>query len=411
MSDAATVPIFDPSDAATRADPFALFRRLQDEDPIHWSPALRGWVITRYDDVRSVATNREMSPDRLTPFFRSLPDPAQRGLADVIRYLNLWMVFRNPPEHTRLRALMGKAFTPRAVEALRPNVAALVGTLLDRIGDGGAVDAIDALAGPLPALVIMDMLGVPREAVSSMKEWSDDMVVFVGSARGAADKYARAERGAHEMAGYFRAIIAERRAVPRDDMISALIAARDEGNALSEDELVASCMLLLFAGHETTTNLIGNAIVALIRHPDQQARLRAEPALIDSAVEEFLRFDGPSHGLARVVAVDHEFGGKRLKQGERVFAMLNAANRDPRRFPDPDRLDLGRTPNRHLTFGVGPHFCLGAPLARIEGRLCLEALLRRFGRIDFAEDPARLDWLDSLIMRGVRALPVRLATA
>ena len=402
---------YDPADRAVRADPFPLFARLREDDPVHWSPALRAWIVTRYDDVRAVATAPSMSPDRLAPFFRALPDATRSTLAEVARYLNLWMVFRDPPEHTRLRGLVARAFTPRAAEALRPAIAAIVDQLVDRLDRRGPVDAIADLAGPLPALVIMDMLGVPRDAVGAMKEWSDDMVVFVGSARDAPDKYERARRGAHAMAGYFRAIVAERRAAPRDDMISALIAARDEGHALGEDELVASCMLLLFAGHETTTNLIGNALIALARDPEAQARLRADPGLIASAVEEFLRFDGPSHGLARVVARDHEFGGKRLEEGQRVFAMLNAANRDPRQFPDPDRLDLARAPNRHATFGFGIHFCLGAPLARIEAQLCLNALLARFRAIGFAGDPARLDWLDSLIMRGVRALPLALERA
>ncbi len=403
--------VYDPGDPAIRSDPFPIFRRLQDEDPVHWSPALRGWVITRYEDVRSVATSKEMSPDRLTPFYRSMPDATQRTLSEVIRYLNLWMVFRNPPEHTRLRGLMSKAFTPRAVEALRPNVSALVDLLLDRIGDRREIDWIADVAGPLPALVIMDMLGVPRDAVAPMKEWSDEMALFVGSARGAADKYERARHGSHEMAAYFRRIIAERREAPRDDMISAMIAARDQNQQLSEDELVASCMLLLFAGHETTTNLIGNGVIQLVQHPQEQARLRQTPGLIDSAVEECLRFDGPSGALARVVGAEHEFAGKQMKAGARIFAMLNAANRDGRFFAEPDRFDIARAPNRHVTFGFGLHFCLGAPLARIEAQLCIDALLRRFATIEFAADPAGFDWLDALIMRGVKSLPLRIGRA
>lgn len=403
--------VYDPADAATRSDPFPVFRRLQDEDPVHWSPALRSWIVTRYDDVRAVATNKEMSPDRLTPFYRTMPDATRQVLAEVIRYLNLWMVFRNPPEHTRMRGLMSKAFTPRAAEKLRPNVESLVDLLLDRLGDRTEIDWIAEVAGPLPALVIMDMLGVPRGAVGSMKVWSDEIALFIGSARGAADKYERARHGAHEMAAFFRAIIAERRAEPRDDMISALISARDQDQSLSEDELVASCMLLLFAGHETTTNLIGNGVIELIDHPGEQARLRAQPALIESAIEECLRFDGPSGGLARVVGVDHEFGGKALRAGDRIFAMLNAANRDGRAFTEPDRFDIARSPNRHVTFGFGIHFCLGAPLARIEGQIALAALLRRYRRIEYAADRAGFDWLDALIMRGVKSLPLRLERA
>ncbi|MFO0295326.1 MAG: cytochrome P450 [Rhodospirillales bacterium] len=407
--------VYDPRDAAVRADPFPLFRRLQDQDPVHWSAPLRAWIVTRYEDVRAVATNREMSPDRLAPFYRSMPDATQRTLGEVMRYLNLWMVFRDPPEHTRLRGLMAKAFTPRAVETLRPGVQALVDMLLDRVAArldaDGEVDWIAEVAGPLPALVIMDMLGVPRDAVGPMKEWSDEIALFLGSARSAPDKYERARHGAHEMAEYFRRVIAERRAAPRDDMISARIAARDSGQSLSEDELVASCMLLLFAGHETTTNLIGNAALLLALHRDQQDRLRREPGLIEPAIEEVLRFDGPSGGLARVVATGHEFQGKRLAEGDRVFAMLNAANRDPRAFARSDAFDVARMPNRHVTFGFGLHFCLGAPLSRIEGQVCLAETLRRFGDLRLARPPETLEWLDALIMRGVKSLPLVLERA
>lgn len=402
---------YDPGDPAIRADPFPLFRRLQDEDPVHWSPKLRAWIVTRYEDVRAVATSKEMSPDRLTPFYRSMPEATQRTLGEVIRYLNLWMVFRNPPEHTRLRAIMAKAFTPRAVEALRPNVASLVALLLDRLGDRREVDWIADVAGPLPALVIMDMLGVPRDTVGKMKEWSDEIALFLGSARDVPDKYEKARHGAHEMAEFFRAIIADRRAAPREDMISAMIAARDDDRTMSEDELVATCMLLLFAGHETTTNLVGNAALLLALHPAEQSRLRAQPQLMEPAIEEVLRYDGPSGGLARVVGAAHELRGRALKEGDRVFAMLNAANRDGRAFAEPDRFDVARTPNRHVTFGFGLHFCLGAPLARIEGQICIAELLRRYRSVELAADPAGFEWLDALIMRGVKALPLRLEPA
>jgi cytochrome P450 len=405
------VAVYDPSDPATRADPFALFARLREDDPVHWSPALRSWVLTRFDDVRAIAMQKEVSPDRLMPFYRAMPTKSQETLAELIRYLNLWMVFRDPPEHTRLRGLMGKAFTPRAVEALRPNVTALVELLFERIGERTEFDWITEVAGPLPALVIMDMLGVPRDMVAPMKEWSDEIALFLGSARGSPDKYERARHGAHAMAEYFKSVIAERRREPRDDMISALLAARDRDAKLSEDELIASCMLFLFAGHETTTNLIGNAVIALADHQQEQARLRTEPTLIESAVEEFLRYDGPSGALARVVAVDHVFHGREFKAGQRIFAMLNAANRDGRAFADPDRLDIARSPNRHVTFGFGLHFCLGAPLARLEGQICIDAFLRRWPRFELAAPRAGLEWLDALIMRGVTSLPIRVARA
>jgi cytochrome P450 len=395
---------FDPADADVRRNPFPLFCRLQDDDPVHWSPALRAWVLTRYDDVREVMLSDALSPDRLRPFYARLQGERRELLAEVMRYLSLWMVFRDPPEHTRLRKLVGSVFTSRAIEGQLPRIDAVVSQLLDRLPTGRPVDWAREVAMPLPAYVILDMLGVPQQAYAEMKGWSDDLRAFVGSSRSDDDRYARARHGAGSMAAFFRQCIAERRAAPGDDFISRMIAARDEQAALSEDELVATCMLVLFAGHETTTHLLGNAVHALLAHPDQFARLQAEPALIDSAVEEFLRYDGPSGAVARVVSRDHQIAGRTLATGDRVFAMANAANRDPRRFDQPQRLDLARQPNRHLTFGFGTHFCLGAPLARLEAQRCLGALVQRFKRLEAG--PGQPDWIDSLMMRGLGSLPL-----
>ncbi len=400
---------FNPADPATNADPFPIFRRLQDEDPVHWSDAIRGWTITRYDDVRAVALDRAMSADRVRPFFEVLPSEEQRRLADLGHYLTLWAVFKDPPDHTRLRGLMNRAFTPRAVEALRPNIERLVSDLLDAIVERGSADLIADFAYPLPASVIMDMLGVPRSDLATMKVWSDEIALFVGIARTTPGKHERAQAGTREMAAYFRRLVAERRKAPRDDMISALIAAEEEARHLSEDEIVASCILLLFAGHETTANLIGNGVLALLRHPAELAKLAARPALAASTVEECLRYDGPSGALARVVAVDHEMGGRQLKAGERVYAWMNAANRDPRRFADPDRLDIERPDNRHLTFGHGAHFCLGAPLARLEAQIAFPQIVARLQGLELTTD--KFEWIDSLILRGVKKLPVRFVPA
>jgi cytochrome P450 len=396
---------FSLADPAVNANPFPIFRRLQDEEPVHWSDAVKGWNVTRYDDVRAIALDRELSADRVRPFFQVLPSDEQRKLADLQHYLTLWAVFKDPPDHTRLRGLMNRAFTPRAVEALRPNIERIVDDLLDAIVERGKADLIADFAYPLPASVIMDMLGVPRSDLAVMKVWSDDIALFVGIARTTPGKHARAQAGTREMAAYFRRLVAERRAAPRDDMISALIAAEEQAQHLSEDEIVATCILLLFAGHETTANLIGNGTLALLRHPEQLAKLRARPELATSAVEECLRYDGPSGALARVVAVAQEMGGRQLKQGDRVYAWMNAANRDPRRFPDPDRFDIERSDNRHLTFGHGAHFCLGAPLARLEAQIAFPRLLARLDRLALAAD--EFEWIDSLILRGVKRLPVR----
>jgi cytochrome P450 len=399
--------VFDPADEAVRRDPFAVFARLRDEDPVHWSPALKTWVVTRYDDVRDVAMTADLSPNRLAPFYASLRDERRSMLAEVMRYLSVWLVFRDPPEHTRLRRLLNGVVNPKLVAAMRPSIRRVVDEVLDRVAGRDEIDFASEVAALVPAWVILDMLGIPRERFDEIKVWSDDMRTFIGTSRGEPARYERVQRGAHAMAAFFREAIAERRAEPRDDVISRMIAATDDEGRLSEDELVGTCMLILFGGHETTTSLLTNGVNALLDHPGEQQRLRADPALLESAVEEFLRYDGPSLSIARVVAQDHELGGRVLARGERVYAMVSAANRDPRQFGLPDTLDLGRSPNRHLTFGFGIHFCLGAPLARLEGQACFAALLERFPRL--ARGAGEPQWLDAMVMRGLTRLPLRLA--
>ena len=402
-----TALAYDPADSAVRRNPFPLYARLQDDDPVHWSPALKAWVLTRYDDVRQMLLTDAMSPDRLRPFYAQLQGERRDTLAEVMRYMSLWMVFRDPPEHTRLRRLVGTVFNLKALEALDGPVTRVVDHLLDQLPTGVPIDWAQQVAAPLPAYVIMDMLAIPYSAFPELKEASDELRAFIGGARADGDRYATARRGAERLASFFRDLIAQRRAAPGDDFVSRMIAARDDEGRLSEDELVATCMLVLFAGHETTTHLLGNAVHALLDHPDQLQRLQdrpEDPALITSAVEEFLRYDGPSNALARVVKVEHQIDGKTLRVGDRVFGFANAANRDPRAFTDPQGLDLGRTPNRHLTFGFGTHFCMGAPLARLEGQRCVGRLVQRFSSIRRA--PGEPDWVDALAMRGVFTLPV-----
>ena len=396
-----------PDDPAFLADPFPLYARMQDDDPAHWSPRLKAWVLTRYEDVKRVCLDREMSSDRLQPFFASLPGPEAGRIADIIRYLSLWMVFRDPPEHTRLRRLTSKVFNVRSMNAMRARILTLTGWLLDEIGERNEFDFIRDFAGPLPALVIMDMLGVPRAELARVKRMSDDMALFIGSSRSQPEKYDIAERATKEMAEFFRCLIAARRAEPRDDLLTQLVQLEDDGDRLSEDELVATCILLLFAGHETTTNHIANGMLSLIRFPGEMRALRERPDLAPAAVEELLRYDGPSGAQVRIVQREHLLHGKTLRPGERVFIMLNAANRDPRAYADPHRLALRRDGVPHLTFGFGAHICLGFPLARLEGQVSLPAVLSRWRRIDLAAE--RLEWIDSMVFRGMKAMPVRVA--
>lgn len=411
---AALAPIdFRPDAPEFLRDPFPLFRRMREEDPVHWSPRLKAWVLTRYDDNKAVCLDREMSSDRLRPFFATLPGPEAARIGDIIRYLTHWMVFRDPPEHTRLRKLTGKVFHLQSMNAMRPAAEELTQWLFERIdariGRSGEIDFVADFAGPLPALVIMAMLGVPREELAKVKRMSDEMALFIGSSRMSGDKYDIAERATKEMAAFFRELIEDRRRARRDDLLSQLVHLEDDGDRLSEDELVATCILLLFAGHETTTNHIANGLASLLRFPDQLEALRADPALAPRAVEELLRYDGPSGAQVRVVKVEQELRGKALRPGDRVFLMLNAANRDPEAYEQPDRLWLARGGPAHLTFGFGMHICLGFPLARMEGQVALPAVVRHWKDIALAVPEARIEWLNSMVFRGMKSLPLRVA--
>lgn len=399
---------YKPNDPATLADPFPLYARLRDEDPAHWSPRLKAWVLTRYEDVKRVCLDSTMSSDRLRPFFATLAPTEAAKVGELVRYLTLWMVFRDPPEHTRLRRLAAKVFNVRSINALRLNVESLTAWLLDSLSDKEEFDFIADFAMPLPALVIMDMLGAPREELSCLKRLSDEMALFIGSARDAPEKYERAGAATREMADLFRELISARRASPRRDLLSELVALDDAGDRLSDDELVATCILLLFAGHETTTHHLANGLRALLRFPDEMMKLRANPALAPAAVEELLRYDGPIGAQVRIVQEAHTLHGRRLNPGDRVFLLMNAANRDPRAYHEPDRVDLARNGVPHLTFGFGMHICLGFPLARLEGQVALPAVLARWRRIELAREP--LEWMDSMVLRGMKAMPVRAMT-
>ena len=400
---------YEPRNPDTIADPFPVLTRLREEEPLHWSRSLRGWVVTRYADCQFVTLDKRFSADRMRPFFEHLPPDRRAQVKELEWSVGLWAVFQDPPEHTRLRRLLNRGFTSRAIERVRPRIVDIVDELLDGIIDRGEMDVIRDFAYPLPASVVMEMLGVPRSELDNFKTWSDDLALFVGGALITPEKYDRAEAATVAMSECFRGIIAERRAAPRDDMISELIAAEEAGSMLSEEELIATCILLLFAGHETTANLIGNGLYYLMRFPEQQARLRADPSLAATAVEEFLRYDGPSGALVRVAHADVPLHGATIRKGDRVFAMLNAANRDPRAFDDPDRFDIGRPVKRNVTFGHGIHFCLGAPLARLEGQIAIPRVLERLTDLTIASDA--LVWSDSMILRGLTSLPIRFRAA
>ena len=400
---------YDPSTRAVIDNPFPLFARLQREAPVHWSAPLRGWVVTRYEDCKAILLDKRFSAARMQPFFNALPSDQRAQLRELEASVSLWTVFLDPPDHTRLRRLLNRGFTSRAVNAMAPRIAEIVHETLDAVAGRGEIDFIRDIAYRIPAAVIMEMLGASRGEIEAYKLWSDDLGLFIGSSRITPDKYERAETAMANLTAAFRELVAERRRRPRADMITDLIRAEDEGEVLDEQELIATCVLLLFAGHETTGNLLATGMYYLSRHPDQLDDLRRHPELGDSAVEEILRYDGPNAAVTRVAGEDIEFGGHRIAKGQRVFAMINAANRDPEMFPDPQRFDIrrppqGGTPLGQFAFGHGIHFCIGAPLARLEGRIALPIFAERIRnpRVVGSEP----EWLDSLSFRGLTALPL-----
>ena len=352
---------YKPNDPEVLSDPFRLYARLRDEDPAHWSPRLRAWVLTRYEDVKRVCLDTAgMSSDRLRPFFATLPSPEAQRLAELARYLTLWMVFRDPPEHTRLRRLVAKVFHVRSIHAQRPNIESLAQWLLDSIDERREFDFIADFAGPLPALVIMDMLGVPRAELGRLKRLSDEMALFIGSSRDAPEKYERAAAATREMAGIFRELVSARRAALQRDLLSELVALDEGGEHLSEEELIATCMLLLFAGHETTTHHLANGLRALLAFPGELEKLRADPSLAPAAVEELLRYDGPIGAQVRIVQEPHTLHGKARRPGGRVFVLLTAGIRGRRAAPGPDRLGRRRGGVARAITGMMPPFRMRA---------------------------------------------------
>lgn len=391
--------LFNPMDPEFVADPYPMYHRLRAEDPVHHSP-LGFWVLTRYPDVLAMLRDPRLIKEPIAAFVA-----ARFGVA-VPPGLGLSMLDRDPPDHTRLRGLVSKAFTPRALERLRPEIQQIVDGLLDEVRGRGSMDLIEEFAYPLPVRVICEMLGVPVKDHERFKAWGLDIARGLDAIMLPPDSPVgqRSVSGRRALAEYFRELIAERRAAPRDDMLSALIAAEEAGDTLNEEELLATCILLLVAGHETTVNLIGNGTLALLRHPAELQKLRDNPGLIGSAVEELLRFDGPVQRTARIPSEDITIGGQTIGKGEMVMPFLGAADRDPTQFPDPDRLDITRADNRHIAFGMGIHFCLGAPLARMEGQIAINTLLARLPKLTLATDQPR--FRQSLTLRGLEALPV-----
>jgi len=400
------------SEAAV-ANPHKYFAALRTRDPVAWNERYRSWVLTRYDDNQAAVKDPRFSSDRITPAInreRGRGHPDQELLA-TLELLNGWMVFKDAPEHTRLRRLVSKAFTPRVIEAMRDEVIAVADTLLDdverEIADAKQTDLVRSYAYPLPAIVIAGMLGVPAADRDQFKRWSDDISALVFGGLDDEGRHERARSGMSGLVGYITELVARARVSPEEDLIGGLIKAQEADDTLTDSETIATCTLLLFGGHETTTNLIANAVLALLQNPDQARLLVANPDLAGRAVEEFLRYDGPAKVVVRVAAEDVELRGRTIKAGQRVFLAPSAANRDPEVFNRPDELDITRNDNPHIGFGMGMHYCLGANLARLEGSVAIPRVLKRLPTLALGDEP--LQWQPILLTRGLVKLPVRVS--
>jgi cytochrome P450 len=414
MTAVADLPLrlFTLRDPAVQADPYPFYHRLRTEDPVHWEEgttlALNRWVLTRYGDVTTALRDPRLSAERNWTV-DWLPQEAREAARSAHSAYVQQVIFSDPPDHTRLRRLMLTAFTPRVVEEMRPRIQQYVNEALDVVAPRGQMDVIADLAYPLPTVVIAALLGVPPEDRERLKAWSNDLATtFDGDPR-RPERSARAYQGVAAFMEYLTRLVIERRHAPQDNLLQTMIEASDEGDALSLPEVIANAVLLLFAGHETTTNLIGNGLLALLRHPDQLERLRDDPALMTSAVEELLRYDSPVQVTVRVAKENLQIAGQEIDAGKSVFLLLGAANRDPAQYAAPDQLDLARAENRHLAFAYGPHFCLGAALARLEGQIAIGTMLRRWPHLRLVTPDVQ--WRDNVILRGLVSLPIVLGEA
>lgn len=386
-------------------NPYPLYDELRAEAPVVYSEALGGWLLSRYDDVQATLNDprRFSSQGRMLAALDRLPPGTRAGFKPFEDHFTVGLISSDPPNHTRLRALVNKAFTPRIIERLRPRIQNLVDGLLDAVQPQRALDIVHDLAYPLPAIVIAELLGAPPEAREDFKIWSDGILAFQGLGVVTPEVLAHSQHHLLAMRAFLSDLLAERRRRPQADLLSDLAAAETEGDRLTEAELLTTCVTLLTAGHETTTNLIANGLYTLLRHPAQLEQLRASPALMPAAIEEVLRFESPLQRNPRRVAEDIEYGGAHMRRGDYVLQMLGSANRDPAVFDRPDQFQIKRQPNRHLAFAYGIHFCVGAPLARLEAPLAIGTVLRRLPGLRLAEDG--VEWQRHGLLRGPVRLP------
>jgi cytochrome P450 len=388
-------------------DPYPTYRRLLEEGPLHFVDVSGGawgvWAVVSHAECSTVAKDPRLSVRRTGAMLVTLPVERQDEFKELLRMLGLWMIFIDPPEHTRMRKLMNQGFSQPAAQALRPQVEKIVDRVLDSIADRAEADLVKELAYPMPVRVISELLGVPETMHEAFLRWSAAIAEFNGNPHRTVELAEKAQKAVLALTDFFRTAVAERRRNKGADLISLLIDIKEEGEALTEEELYAQCVMLLFAGHETTRNLIASGIYSLLREPEKMAELRDNPALIRSAVEEFLRFESPIQYTARVTTEPIELCGVRIPKRQTILCMLGAANRDPKQFDHPDTLILSRLNNQHLAFSAGPHFCIGAQLARLEGQVAIWKTIQRFPKL---RPSARPEWERNFGFRGLKTLPV-----
>jgi len=388
-------------------DPYPTYARMHAEGPLHYVDVGSKWAVWSvfsHAECSSIAKDPRLSAKRAKQMLLPLPLSRQAEFSELARMLGLWLIFMDPPEHTRLRKLLNKGFSAAAVEGLRPQVEAIVDQMLQPLQHGSEVDLMREFANPLPVRIILEMLGIPQELRDTFVEWSRAIAAFRGNPNRTVEEAREAQDALIALTEFFRKTVAERRRNKGNDLISLLIDIEEEGEVLTEEELYAQCIALLFAGHETTRNLIGNGIYTLLQHPQETAELRERPEMIRSAVEELLRFESPVQFTARVLKEDIEVCGQQIRKGWTVLCMLGAANRDPRQFKEPNQLDLKRLNNQHLAFSAGLHFCIGAQLARLEGQIALLNLAQRFPQMKLTGP--RPEWASTFGFRGLKSLPV-----
>lgn len=390
-------------------DPYPTYARLHEEGPVHYVDVggkWAVWAVFRHAECAAIAKDQRLSAKRANQMLLSLPISRQAEFKELARYFSLWLIFMDPPEHTRLRKLLNKGLSAAAVESLRPQAQAIVDRVLDSLEPKSEVDLMSRFAHRIPVQIISGLLNVPEASCESFVNASDAIAAFRGNPNRTVEDAQAAQKALLELTEFFRKTVAERRRNKRTDLISLLIDIEEGGEVLTEEELYAQCVSLLFAGHETTRNLIGNGIYTLLRHPEQLAELRSKPEMIRSAVEEFLRFESPVQFTARVLKEDIEVCGQRIPKGWTILCMLGAANRDPNQFEQPNELNLSRRNNQHLAFGAGIHFCIGAQLARLEGQIAIQSLIQRFPKMKLAT--AQPQWASTFGLRGLTTLPVNI---